>query len=54
LQVDAEGVLEKTNRKFIHRFQQMESLATAQGKSLGQMTLTEMDGLWNEIKKQKQ
>jgi len=53
LQVDAEGVLEKTNRKFIHRFQQMESIATAAGKSLADMTLEEMDALWNDVKKQK-
>ncbi len=53
LQVDAEGVLEKTNRKFIYRFQQMESIATAEGKSLADMTLEEMDAIWNEVKKQK-
>ncbi len=54
LQVDAEGVLEKTNRKFIYRFQQMESIATASGKALADMTLEEMDAIWNEVKKQKQ
>ncbi len=54
LQVDAEGVLEKTNRKFIDRFQQMESIATAKGKALADMTLEEMDAIWNEVKKQKQ
>ncbi|GAC1395331.1 MAG: nucleoside triphosphate pyrophosphohydrolase [Sediminibacterium sp.] len=52
LQVDAEGVLEKTNKKFIFRFQQMETIAAAQGKALADMTLTEMDALWNEVKKQ--
>lgn len=51
LQVDAEGVLEKTNRKFISRFQQMEAIATANGKALADMTLTEMDAIWNEVKK---
>jgi XTP/dITP diphosphohydrolase len=51
LQVDAEGVLEKTNKKFIHRFQQMESAAAADGKKLTEMTLAEMDALWNEAKK---
>ena len=53
LNVDAEGVLEKTNRKFIYRFQQMEALAAATGKGLADMTLEEMDAMWNEIKKQK-
>ena len=53
LQVDAEGVLEKTNRKFINRFQQMEAIATSKGKPLTDMTLEEMDAIWNEVKKQK-
>ncbi len=52
LQVDAEGVLEKTNKKFIYRFQQMETIATAQGKKLENLSLTEMDAIWNEVKKQ--
>lgn len=52
LQVDAEGVLEKTNKKFIYRFQQMETIAVAQGKKLQDLTLTEMDAIWNEVKKQ--
>ena len=52
LQVDAEGVLEKTNKKFIYRFQQMEAIAVAQGKKLENMSLTEMDAIWDEVKKQ--
>jgi MazG family protein len=51
LQVDAEGALERTNKKFITRFQQMESVALAQGKKLADMSLTDMDAIWNEIKK---
>jgi len=51
LKVDAENALERTNKKFIRRFQQMEQLATAQGKALDEMSLTEMDALWNEVKK---
>lgn len=51
LQVDAEGVLERTNKKFIHRFQQMEAIAAATGKKLQDMTLEEMDAIWNEVKK---
>jgi MazG family protein len=52
LQVDAENALEKTNKKFISRFTRMEQLALQQGKPLADMTLTEMDAIWNTIKKQ--
>jgi MazG family protein len=52
LQVDAEGALEKTNRKFIYRFQQMETIAASQGKKLEDLSLAEMDAIWNEVKKQ--
>lgn len=54
LQIDAETALERTNKKFIWRFQQMESIAAEQGKSLADMTLNEMDDLWNRVKKQNQ
>lgn len=53
LQIDAETALEKTNKKFIKRFQLMEEAAKTKGKSLNDMTLQEMDDIWNEIKKQK-
>jgi len=52
LRVDAENALERTNKKFINRFTKMEKLAQQQGKQLADMTLTEMDALWNQIKKQ--
>ena len=52
LQIDAETALEKTNKKFIHRFQQMEVEAGKQGRVLTDMTLDEMDSIWNRIKKQ--
>lgn len=52
LQVDAEGVLEKTNKKFIHRFRQMETIAEQRGRNLADLSLTEMDDIWNEVKKQ--
>jgi MazG family protein len=51
LQIDAENALEKTNRKFIYRFSRMEEEARSQGRSLADMTLQEMDGLWNAIKR---
>ncbi len=50
LQVDAENALEKTNKKFIHRFTQMEQEALHNGKDLTKMTLQEMDTIWNTIK----
>ena len=52
LQVDAENALEKTNKKFIRRFQQMEQVAASQNRMLTDMSLTEMDAIWNSIKKQ--
>ena len=54
LRIDAENALELTNKKFIHRFTQMERQALQQGKDLNQMTLQEMDALWNIIKQQKE
>lgn len=52
LQIDAENALEKTNKKFIARFTKMESIAMEQGKSLNDMSLAEMDAIWDLIKKQ--
>lgn len=53
LQIDAEGVLEKTNKKFISRFVSMEEEALRQEKSLSEMSLADMDELWNEIKRKR-
>ena len=50
LQIDAENALERTNRKFIHRFTRMEEMARSLGRSLADMSLQEMDDLWNSIK----
>ncbi|MEI7629305.1 MAG: nucleoside triphosphate pyrophosphohydrolase [Bacteroidota bacterium] len=50
LHIDAEGSLEKTNKKFIRRFQEMETVAIASGKALSAMTLEEMDAIWNQVK----
>jgi MazG family protein len=52
LQVDPENALEKTNRKFMSRFNAMEQAALAQHRNLHDMTLEEMDAVWNSIKKQ--
>ncbi|MBD3582632.1 nucleoside triphosphate pyrophosphohydrolase [Flavobacterium selenitireducens] len=51
LNVNPEDALERTNKKFIRRFQYLESKASEMGKSLSDMTLAEMDVFWNEAKK---
>lgn len=48
--VDPELALEKTNKKFIRRFQYIEDKAAEQNKALNDMTLEEMDALWNRAK----
>lgn len=48
--VNPENALERTNRKFIARFNYVESKAREAGKQLRDMTLGEMDALWNEAK----
>jgi XTP/dITP diphosphohydrolase len=50
LNVDPELALERTNRKFMDRFNKMEIIAEENGKSLLDMNLEEMDALWNYIK----
>ncbi|MGB2995687.1 MAG: nucleoside triphosphate pyrophosphohydrolase [Ferruginibacter sp.] len=50
LQVDPENALERTNKKFIRRFTLMEQEAKKQSRMLHNMTLEEMDDLWNNIK----
>lgn len=48
--VDPESALEKTNKKFIKRFQYLETESVKDGKQLGEMTLEEMDEYWNRAK----
>ncbi len=48
--VRPDNALEKTNLKFIARFKHLEKRAKEQGKRLNQMTLAEMDELWDEAK----
>ncbi len=52
LHIDAEGVLERTNKKFIYRFTRMEQEAKALGKELADMGLQEMDAIWDRVKKE--
>ena len=51
LDIDPENALEKTNKKFIARFQKMETIADKNGQNLQELTLQEMDDMWNVIKK---
>ena len=51
IKVNPENALERTNKKFINRFQYLETAAKQMGKSLHDMSLAEMDVFWNEAKK---
>ena len=48
--INPDNALEKTNQKFIHRFNYIEQKAKEQNKQLKDITLGEMDKLWNEAK----
>jgi len=50
IDVNPENALEKTNKKFINRFQFLENAAKNEGKNLSDMTLTEMDVHWEKSK----
>jgi XTP/dITP diphosphohydrolase len=50
IDLNPETALERTNKKFIKRFQYLEEQAKASGKALKDMTLAEMDVYWNEAK----
>ena len=49
--VNPEDALERTNKKFIFRFQQMEAILKKEEKDLSEMTLAELDLYWEEAKK---
>jgi XTP/dITP diphosphohydrolase len=51
LNINPENALERTNKKFIKRFQYLETKATKLKKNLHEMTLAEMDVFWEEAKK---
>ena len=51
LDINPENALERTNKKFIKRFQYLETKAKSLQKSLSEMTLAEMDVYWEEAKK---
>lgn len=50
--LNAEQALQHATSKFTKRFQRIEQMAAAQGKALNDMTLAEMDELWNEAKRE--
>jgi XTP/dITP diphosphohydrolase len=52
LNISPETALEKANKKFIRRFEFIEQKITQQGRSITDSNLAEMDGFWNEAKKQ--
>jgi len=51
INIDPEEALERTNKKFIKRFQYLESESARDGKKMGEMTLAEMDEYWERAKK---
>ena len=48
--VNIDNALEQTNRKFIHRFNNIETQTELKGKKIKEMSISEMDALWNEAK----
>ena len=51
IKVDPESALERTNKKFIQRFQFLEKETAKKGIQLSEMTLEEMDVYWTKSKK---
>ena len=52
LNINPENALERTNKKFIKRFQYLETQSKKKNKSLSEMSLEEMDKIWEEAKKE--
>ena len=52
LNIDPETALERTNKKFKHRFELMETYAKENGLDLASLSLAEKDAIWNRIKTQ--
>ena len=50
IDIDPESALERTNKKFIKRFQYLEVKAKEQGRDIHDMTLSEMDAIWEDAK----
>ena len=52
LSINAEDALEQTNRKFIKRFRYMENITRQKGKSINDLTIDQMNILWEQSKKE--
>lgn len=52
LKIDPDQALARTNKKFMNRFQKMESIVQSQGKNLTDMNLLEMDAVWDQVKQE--
>ena len=50
LEINPEEALQSTNRKFMRRFESMEAAVRASGRNLDELSLEEMDGLWDDAK----
>ena len=48
--INSEDALERSNKKFISRFQKLEEIAKENGQNIPDLTLTELDKLWNLAK----
>jgi XTP/dITP diphosphohydrolase len=51
LNIDPDNALAKTNKKFLSRFQSMENIVTEKGQRMTDLSLEQMDEIWNEVKK---
>ncbi len=54
LNIDPDNALARTNKKFMDRFQSMEKVVTERGKKMTDLNLSEMDAIWNDVKKKEQ
>jgi XTP/dITP diphosphohydrolase len=51
LNIDPDNALARTNKKFMDRFQSMEKVVTERGKKMTDLNLSEMDAIWNDVKR---
>ena len=54
LNIDPDNALARTNKKFMDRFQSMEKVVAESGKKMTDLNLSEMDTIWNDVKKKEQ
>ena len=50
LNIDPDNALARTNKKFLNRFQSMEKIITEKGQRMTDLSLEQMDEVWNEVK----